>query len=56
MNLSAPSKLAFYISVVLLIIALLAMFTAIIPAAIPAGYALLASWIVLALGCLLTGF
>ncbi len=56
MKLSAPSKLAFYLSLILLIIALLAMFTAVIPAAIPAGYTLLAAWVVLAAGNVLTGF
>ena len=56
MNLSAPSKLAFYISLVLFIVALLAHFTGIIPDSIPAIYAMLAAWVVLAAGNVLTGF
>ena len=56
MKLSAPGKLSFYISLLLLILGLLAKF-AVIGAIVPhAGWLLLAAWVVLAAGCVLTGF
>lgn len=56
MKLSAPGKMAFYISVLLLILGVLAKFAVIGAIAPHAGWLLLGAWIVLALGCLLTGF
>ena len=56
MKLSAPSKLFFLISLVLLIIGLLGAFSIVgaISTAV-GGYLVIAAWVVLALGCLLTG-
>jgi len=55
MKLNAPGKLTFYISVILLILGLLLWFNVFTIPSVPSTYALVASWIVLAAGCILTG-
>ena len=54
MKLSAPSKIVFIISLVLLVLALLVSF-GVLPIPVPAFWVAIASWVVLAIGCLMTG-
>ena len=53
MRLTAPSKIFFLISLVLFVVGALGVFSIISFGYI--SYALIAAWVVLALGCILTG-
>lgn len=55
MKLSAPSKPIFLVSLVLFILALVGKFAAVAVLTPNFVWILLAAWVVLALGCLLTG-
>lgn len=56
MKLSAPSQLCFLISLIIFIIAVLGAFGVVGAVAGYATWAFIGAWVVLALGCLLTGF